>query len=61
MFFSALFDAFAISLGLKDEPKIESLLDTVDFDGIIKYIKDGKAKNIITMAGAGISTCKFSC
>lgn len=53
---SALFDAFAVSLGLKDEPKIESLLDTVDFNGIIKYIKDGKAKNIITMAGAGIST-----
>lgn len=53
---SALFDAFAVSLGLKDEPKIESLLDTVDFNGIVKYIKDGKAKNIITMAGAGIST-----
>lgn len=51
-----LFDAFAISLGLRDEPVIESLLDTVDFNGVIKYIKDKKATNIITMAGAGIST-----
>lgn len=28
----------------------------MDFDGIIDFIKSGKVKNIITMAGAGIST-----
>ena len=55
----ALFEAFAISLGLREEPKFETLLDSVDFNGIIKYIKDKKATNIITMAGAGISTCKY--
>jgi hypothetical protein len=55
----ALFDAFAISLGLKEEPKFETLLDSVDFNGIIRYIKDKKATNIITMAGAGISTGKY--
>ena len=51
-----LFDAFAICLGLKEEPKFETLLDSVDLNGIIKYIKDKKVTNIITMAGAGIST-----
>jgi len=34
------------------------VLEEVNFEGIIKYIKEGKAKRIITMAGAGISTCK---
>ncbi len=32
------------------------MLDELSFEGIVKYIKDGKAKNIVTMAGAGIST-----
>ena len=31
-------------------------MSSVDFEGILAYIKAGKAKNIITMAGAGIST-----
>ncbi len=32
------------------------VLDDVSFQGIVDYIRQGKAKNIITMAGAGIST-----
>jgi len=39
-----------------DEQKHPSVLKTLDLDGIVEYIKEGKAKNIITMAGAGIST-----
>ena len=39
-----------------DDQKHPSILTSVDFDGIIEYIKEGKSKNIITMAGAGIST-----
>jgi hypothetical protein len=33
------------------------VLRTLDLDGIVDYIKSGNVKNIITMAGAGISTC----
>ena len=32
------------------------VMSSLDIDGVAKYIKNGKAKNIITMAGAGIST-----
>jgi uncharacterized Zn ribbon protein len=32
------------------------VLDNLSFAGIANYIKSGKAKNIITLAGAGIST-----
>ena len=46
-------------LETKDPPK--QLLSSVDLEGIVQLIKDKKATNIITMAGAGISTCrKFS-
>ncbi|KAG0721368.1 NAD-dependent protein deacetylase sirtuin-2 [Chionoecetes opilio] len=34
----------------------EKVLDEVSVEGVVKYIKSGKCKNIITMAGAGIST-----
>lgn len=37
---------------------VEKILATPDLDSIISYILSGKCKNIITMAGAGISTCK---
>ncbi|XP_021378469.1 NAD-dependent protein deacetylase sirtuin-2-like isoform X2 [Mizuhopecten yessoensis] len=37
-------------------PPPVQLLDTLDIDGIVNFIKDGKCKNIITMSGAGIST-----
>ena len=32
------------------------MLDEYNLDGIVTYIKEGRAKNIIVMAGAGIST-----
>ena len=32
------------------------VLDDVSLDGVVKFIKSEKCKNIITMAGAGIST-----
>lgn len=35
---------------------ILQVLDEVSVDGIVSYIKSGKCKNIITLAGAGIST-----
>ncbi|XP_070563240.1 NAD-dependent protein deacetylase sirtuin-2-like [Ptychodera flava] len=38
----------------EEEP--EQLLDELSLEGVVKYIKAGKCKNIITMAGAGIST-----
>lgn len=46
-----------------DEPSSTAsstkILDTVDFDGVMKKWKAGGFKNIITMVGAGISTCKY--
>ncbi len=32
------------------------MLSSVSFSGIVDYIRSGKAKHIVTMAGAGIST-----
>ena len=37
------------------EPK---KLTAFTLDGVVKYIKDNNCKNIVTMVGAGISTCK---
>ncbi|KAK6183463.1 hypothetical protein SNE40_010940 [Patella caerulea] len=34
----------------------KKVLDEVSVEGVARYIKDNKCKNIITMAGAGIST-----
>ncbi|KAK3924679.1 NAD-dependent protein deacetylase sirtuin-2 [Frankliniella fusca] len=39
-----------------EEKSHEKVLDELTLDGVVKYIKEGKVKNIITMAGAGIST-----
>ncbi|XP_067013051.1 NAD-dependent protein deacetylase sirtuin-2 [Anabrus simplex] len=36
-----------------EKPKV---LDEKSIHGVVKYIKEGKCKNIITLAGAGIST-----
>lgn len=38
---------------------LPKVLDTVDFAGVMKHWNEGKFKKIITMVGAGISTCKF--
>ena len=50
------FLANRLKLGSDDNQKLPHVLDSVDFEGIVQYIKDGRAKKIITMAGAGIST-----
>jgi len=39
-----------------DDQSYPAVLESLDLDGIVKYIKDGRATNVITMAGAGIST-----
>lgn len=35
---------------------VDQVLDEVNLDGIVKWIKNERCKNIITLAGAGIST-----
>ena len=49
-----LTDKFDIDIN--DEQTNPTVLSSLDVDGIVEYIKDGRAKNIIVMAGAGIST-----
>ncbi|KAK6183461.1 hypothetical protein SNE40_010939 [Patella caerulea] len=44
-----------LAFGLSD-PESLRVLDEVSVEGVARYIKDNKCKNIITMAGAGIST-----
>lgn len=34
----------------------EQVLDEVNLDGIVKWIKGDRCKNVITLSGAGIST-----
>lgn len=46
-------------LGTESKGDVEKVLDKPDFDSVVKYMKSGRCKNIITLAGAGISTCKF--
>lgn len=37
----------------------QKVLRELSLDGVIEYIKENENCKIITMAGAGISTCKF--
>lgn len=47
-------------ISTKEEKELpEQLLPELSFQGVIDYIKSGKCQKIITMAGAGISTCLF--
>lgn len=39
-------------------PRKQRVLETVDIDGVIKHWKNGGFKKIVTMVGAGISTCE---
>lgn len=52
----------AQKLGLYEPPEppapSEKVLEDVNIDGIVKWIQSERCKNIITMSGAGISTCK---
>lgn len=45
-------------LGLSVD-KHNQILKTVDFDGLVDHWNEHGFKNIITMVGAGISTCKW--
>ncbi|KAH9630775.1 hypothetical protein HF086_001003 [Spodoptera exigua] len=50
----------AQKLGFYEPPEtsapVDQVLDEVNLDGIVKWIKSERCKNIITLAGAGIST-----
>jgi NAD-dependent deacetylase sirtuin 2 len=48
-----------LGLGTSAKADIEKVLEKPDFDSVVKFIKSGQCKNIVTMAGAGISTCKY--
>ena len=50
--------ARALTLGAGKPAEVEPVLDEVSFEGVAGFIKSGKCKNIVTMVGAGISTCK---
>lgn len=52
----SLFDVLDIKTSKNNSKQI---LETVDFDGVIKHWKNGGFKNIVLMVGAGISTCKL--
>lgn len=43
----------------KNKEKPEQLLETLTAEGVAKFINSEKCKHIVTMAGAGISTCKI--
>lgn len=42
-----------------DARHLPKVLDTVDFCGVMKHWNEGKFKKIVTMVGAGISTCEY--
>jgi hypothetical protein len=44
-------------LSTDDCSNVKKNLDSLDIDGVVKYLKT--CKNVICMIGAGISTCKF--
>lgn len=55
-FMSMLQNFIMNKLDLSGHGETEKVLEEVTVEGVVKYIKSGKCKNIITMAGAGIST-----
>ena len=52
--------ALSLGVGARKTEEVAQVLDEVSFEGVARFIKSGKCKNIITMVGAGISTCKYS-
>jgi hypothetical protein len=44
-------------LSTDDCSNVKKNLDSLDIDGVAKYLKT--CKNVICLIGAGISTCKF--
>lgn len=55
-FMSMLQNFLMSKLDLGGHGEAEKVLEEVSVEGVVKYIKSGQCKNIITMAGAGIST-----
>lgn len=55
-FLSALLSQLSMRKENTEEEKPPQVLETLDLEGVAKHIKSGKAKNIIVMSGAGIST-----
>lgn len=39
--------------------QVIKVLEEVNLDGIVKWMKSEQCQNVITMSGAGISTCKL--
>lgn len=50
---------FAEKLHLLPDKESDHVLETVDLDGVIKHWKNKGFNKIVTMVGAGISTCKY--
>ncbi|KAK7103643.1 NAD-dependent protein deacetylase sirtuin-2-like [Littorina saxatilis] len=46
----------AFHLDDKEKEEVPQVLEEVTFEGVCRYMRSGKCKNIITMVGAGIST-----
>jgi len=46
-----------LGLGAESKAEVEKVLEKPDFDSVVEYMKSKRCKNIITLAGAGISTC----
>ena len=44
---------------LGEHPPPDKVIEDLSLDGIAEYIKSEQVHNIIVMAGAGISTCKY--
>lgn len=50
------------SIESKNKSQMKKLsIVSLDFDGVVDYIKEKKCSKIIVMIGAGVSTCKLSC
>lgn len=47
-----------LNLNETSQPEDAKILDTLDLDGVVKCWKNGGFKKIVTMVGAGISTCE---
>jgi len=53
---SEIMDRMEGLLGKKGKMEKPKVLEELSLAGIVEYVKAGKAKNVVTMAGAGIST-----
>ncbi|KAK3885260.1 hypothetical protein Pcinc_010503 [Petrolisthes cinctipes] len=55
--FMSMLQNFLMSrLHIGSHPDVPQVLESVSVEGMVQYLKSGQVKNVITMAGAGIST-----